>query len=124
MQRLDEHMKKTGFLDGQYMSQVFNMMRDNDLIWSFVVNNHLMGRKPMAFDLLYWNSDNTRMPKMMHSLYLQKMYLENKLVEPGGITMGEVLIDLTKIKTPVYWLSTKNDHIAPWKSTFMATQLY
>ena len=124
LQRLDEHMEKTGFLDGQYMSQVFNMMRDNDLIWSFVVNNHLMGRKPMAFDLLYWNSDNTRMPKMMHSLYLQKMYIENKLFEPGGITMGEVLIDLTKIKTPVYWLSTKDDHIAPWKSTFMATQLY
>ena len=61
---------------------------------------------------------------MMHSLYLQKMYLENKLFEPDGITMGEVLIDLTKIKTPVYWLSTKDDHIAPWKSTFMATQLY
>jgi len=124
LQRLDEHMEKTGFLDGQYMSQVFNMMRDNDLIWSFVVNNYLMGREPMAFDLLYWNSDNTRMPKMMHSLYLRKMYLENKLVEPGGITMGGVPIDLTKIKTPVYWLSTKDDHIAPWKSTYMATQLY
>lgn len=124
LQRLDEHMEKTGFLDGQYMSQVFNMMRDNDLIWSFVVNNYLMGREPMAFDLLYWNSDNTRMPKMMHSLYLRKMYLENKLVEPGGITMGGVPIDLTKIKTPVYWLSTKDDHIAPWKSTYMATQIY
>jgi len=124
LQRLDEHMEKTGFLDGQYMSQVFNMMRDNDLIWSFVVNNYLMGREPMAFDLLYWNSDNTRMPKMMHSLYLRKMYLENKLVEPGGITLYGVPIDLTKIKTPVYWLSTKDDHIAPWKSTYMATQLY
>jgi polyhydroxyalkanoate synthase len=124
LQRLDEHMEKTGFLDGQYMSQVFNMMRDNDLIWSFVVNNYLLGREPMAFDLLYWNSDNTRMPKMMHSLYLRKMYLENKLVEPGGIVLDGVGIDLTKITVPVYWLSTKDDHIAPWKSTYMATQLY
>ncbi len=113
LQRLDEHMEKTGFLDGQHMSQVFNMMRDNDLIWSFVVNNYLMGREPMAFDLLYWNSDNTRMPKMMHSLYLRKMYLENKLVEAGGITLGGVPIDLSTIKTPVYWLSTRDDHIAP-----------
>ncbi|MGJ3258219.1 MAG: PHA/PHB synthase family protein [Rhodospirillales bacterium] len=124
LQRLDEHMEKKGYLDGQYMSQVFNMMRDNDLIWSFVVNNYLLGREPMAFDLLYWNSDNTRMPKMMHSLYLRKMYLENKLVEPGGITLDGVPIDLSTIKTPVYWLSTKDDHIAPWKSTYAATQLY
>jgi len=122
--RLEEHMEKQGYLDGQYMSQVFNLMRDNDLIWSFVVNNYLMGREPMAFDLLYWNSDNTRMPKMMHSLYLRKMYLQNKLVEPGGIEMGGVPIDLTKIKTPVYWLSTKDDHIAPWQSTYKATQIY
>ena len=124
LKRLDEHMEKTGYLDGQYMSQVFNMMRDNDLIWSFVVNNYLLGREPMAFDLLYWNSDNTRMPKMMHSLYLRKMYLENKLVQPGGIKLDGVGIDLTKIKVPVYWLSTKDDHIAPWKSTYKATQLY
>jgi polyhydroxyalkanoate synthase len=122
--RLEEHMDKQGYLDGQYMSQVFNLMRDNDLIWSFVVNNYLMGREPMAFDLLYWNSDNTRMPKMMHSLYLRKMYLQNKLVEPGGIELGGVPIDLSEIKTPVYWLSTKDDHIAPWQSTYKATQIY
>ncbi len=124
LERLEEHMDKQGYLDGQHMSQVFNLMRDNDLIWSFVVNNYLMGREPMAFDLLYWNSDNTRMPKMMHSLYLRKMYLQNKLVEPGGITLGDVPIDLSKIKTPVYWLSTKDDHIAPWQSTYKATQIY
>lgn len=124
LERLDKHMDQHGFLDGQHMSQVFNLMRDNDLIWSFVINNYLMGREPMAFDLLYWNSDNTRMPKMMHSLYLRKMYLENKLVEPGGISLGGVPIDLTTIKTPVYWLSTKDDHIAPWKSTYKATQIY
>ena len=124
LERLEEHMDKQGYLDGQHMSQVFNLMRDNDLIWSFVVNNYLMGREPMAFDLLYWNSDNTRMPKMMHSLYLRKMYLQNKLVEPGGITLGGVPIDLSTIKTPVYWLSTKDDHIAPWTSTYKATQIY
>lgn len=122
--RLDAHMEKHGFLDGQYMSQVFNMMRGNDLIWSFVVNNYLLGREPMAFDLLYWNSDSTRMPKMMHSLYLRKMYLENKLVQPGGITLLGEPIDLSKIEVPVYWLSTKDDHIAPWKSTYAATQIY
>lgn len=124
LERLEEHMDKQGYLDGQHMSQVFNLMRDNDLIWSFVVNHYLMGREPMAFDLLYWNSDNTRMPKMMHSLYLRKMYLQNKLVEPGGITLGGVPIDLSTIKTPVYWLSTKDDHIAPWTSTYKATQIY
>lgn len=124
LERLEHHMDKQGYLDGQHMSQVFNLMRDNDLIWSFVVNNYLMGREPMAFDLLYWNSDNTRMPKMMHSLYLRKMYLQNKLVEPGGITLNGVPIDLSTIKTPVYWLSTKDDHIAPWESTYRATQIY
>ena len=122
--RLEAHMDEQGYLDGQYMSQVFNMMRDNDLIWSFVVNNYLMGREPMAFDLLYWNSDNTRMPKMMHSLYLRKMYLENKLVEPDGITLAGVPIDLSQIKLPVYWLSTKEDHIAPWTATYKATQIF
>lgn len=121
---LEEHMAEKGYLEGSYMSQVFNMMRDNDLIWSFVVNNYLLGREPMAFDLLYWNSDNTRMPAMMHGMYLRKMYLENRLVQPGGITLAGTPIDLTKINTPVYMLSTHDDHIAPWKSTYAATQLY
>jgi len=121
---LEEHMAEKGYLEGSYMSQVFNMMRDNDLIWSFVVNNYLLGREPMAFDLLYWNSDNTRMPAMMHGMYLRKMYLENRLVQPGGITLAGTPINLTKINTPVYMLSTHDDHIAPWKSTYAATQLY
>ncbi len=124
LQLLEEHMADKGYLEGSYMSQVFNMMRDNDLIWSFVVNNYLLGREPMAFDLLYWNADNTRMPAMMHGLYLREMYLENKLVEPGAITLAGTPIDLTAIETPVYMLSTRDDHIAPWKSTYAATQLY
>ena len=124
LENLEEYMSKTGYLDGKHMSQVFNMMRDNDLIWSFVVNNYLMGREPLAFDLLYWNADNTRMPAMMHALYLREMYLKNKLVEPGGITLDGVALDLSKIEVPVYIVSTKDDHIAPWKSTYAATGLY
>jgi len=124
LDRLDEHMAEKGYLDGGHMSQVFNMMRDNDLIWSFVINNYLLGREPMAFDLLYWNADSTRMPAMMHSLYLREMYLKNKLVEPGGITLAGEALDLTKIKVPVYIVSTKEDHIAPWMSTYRATQIY
>jgi len=99
------------------------MMRNNDLIWSFVVNNYLMGREPLAFDLLYWNSDSTRMPAMMHNMYLRKMYLENDLIKPGGIELDGVPIDLGKVKIPVYMVATKEDHIAPWKSTYRATGL-
>jgi len=124
LEKLDAHLDKVGYLDGAQMSQVFNMMRDNDLIWSFVVNNYLMGREPMAFDLLYWNADSTRMPAMMHKAYLRNMYLDNKLVEPGGMSLNDQPLDLRQIKTPVYLASTKDDHIAPWKSTYAATQLY
>lgn len=123
LEKLDEHLQKAGVLDGGRMSQIFSMMRDNDLIWSFVINNYLMGREPMAFDLLYWNADNTRMPAMMHSFYLREMYLNNKLREPGGITLDGVAIDLRKIKQPAYWISTVDDHIAPWKSTYASTQI-
>ena len=106
------------------MATTFNMLRANDLIWSFVINNYLMGKDPFPFDLLYWNSDSTRMPAAMHSFYLRKMYQENKLVEPGGLTLRGTKIDLRKIKTPTFILSTREDHIAPWKSTYAATQLY
>ncbi|MHA1601146.1 MAG: PHA/PHB synthase family protein, partial [Alphaproteobacteria bacterium] len=102
----------------------FNMLRANDLIWSFVVNNYLLGKDPFPFDLLYWNSDSTRMPAAMHSFYLRKMYQENLLAKPGGIELKGVPIDLGKIKTPAFLLSTKEDHIAPWKSTYAATQLF
>ncbi len=121
---LDQHMAQRGYLDGRYMATVFNLLRDNDLIWSFVVNNYLLGKEPRAFDLLYWNSDSTRMPAMMHSFYLRKMYLQNELVKPGGIQLLGVPIDLRTIKIPVYILSTREDHIAPWKSTYAATQIY
>ncbi len=121
---MDQMMAERGFLDGREMATTFNMLRANDLIWSFVINNYLLGKEPFPFDILYWNSDSTRMPYAMHSFYLRKFYQENQLVEPGGVTLGGVPIDLRKIRTPTYILSTREDHIAPWMSTYAATQLF
>ena len=121
---LEERMNAKGYLEGRDMATTYNMLRANDLIWSFVVNNYLLGKSPFPFDLLYWNSDSTRMPAAMHSFYLRKMYQENLLVKPGGITLAGVPIDLGKIRTPAFILSTREDHIAPWRSTYAATRLY
>jgi len=123
LQALEKRMNEKGYLEGSAMATTFNMLRANDLIWSFVVNNYLLGKDPFPFDLLYWNSDSTRMPAAMHSFYLRKMYQENRLVEPGGIELLGVPIDLRKIQTPIFMLSTREDHIAPWKSTYALTQL-
>ena len=120
---LEKRMNERGFLEGSEMAGTFNMLRANDLIWSFVVNNYLMGKDPFPFDLLYWNSDSTRMPAAMHSYYLRNMYLANLLKEPGGLTLGGVKIDISKVKTPCYFISTIEDHIAPWKSTYMGARL-
>ncbi len=120
---LEERMNEKGYLDAQAMGTTFNMLRANDLIWSFVVNNYLLGKDPFPFDLLYWNADSTRMPAAMHSFYLRQMYQENRLSK-GEIELLGTKIDLTKIKVPVFILSTREDHIAPWKSTYAATQLY
>jgi polyhydroxyalkanoate synthase len=121
---LDDKMQKLGYLEGREMATTFNMLRANDLIWSFVVNNYLLGQEPFPFDLLYWNDDSTRMPAKMHSFYLHRMYQQNDLVKPGGIDLLGVKLDLRKIKLPTYILSTREDHIAPWKSTYRATQVY
>ena len=120
---LEDKMNKRGYLEGSEMATTFNMLRANDLIWSFVVNNYLLGNDPFPFDLLYWNADSTRMPARMHSFYLRKMYQENLLAVPSGITLGGVPIDLRKIKTPAISCPTREDHIAPWKSTYRGTQL-
>ena len=117
-------MKKAGYLDASDMALTFNMLRSNDLIWSFVINNYLLGRKPAAFDLLYWNNDSTRMPIAMHSYYLREMYLKNRLVEPGGITLNGIPVDLSKIEIPIFLQSSKDDHIAPYPSVYKATRLY
>ena len=120
---LEKKMAERGYLEGSEMATTFNMLRANDLIWSFVVNNYLMGKDPFPFDLLYWNSDSTRMPCAMHSFYLRNMYLGNKLREPGGIEIAGVAIDISKVKTPCYFISTVEDHIAPWKSTYKGAHL-
>lgn len=118
LRNIEEKMNRDGYLDGADMATTFNMLRSNDLIWSFVINNYLLGREPLAFDLLYWNSDSTRMPARMHSEYLRTMYLENRFKDEGGMVLDGTPIHVGGIKTPSYFLSTIEDHIAPWKSTF------
>jgi polyhydroxyalkanoate synthase len=119
---LERKMNERGYLEGSEMAGTFNLLRANDLVWSFVVNNYLMGKDPFPFDLLYWNSDSTRMPARMHSFYLRNMYINNRLGKPGGISLGGVPIDLSKVKIPAYFISTVEDHIAPWKTTYIGAR--
>ncbi len=112
-----------GVLEGSKMATTFNMLRANDLIWSFVINNYMLGKQPMPFDLLYWNSDTTRMPEKTHLFYLRECYKENNLAK-GRMTLGGVKIDLSKVKVPVYLQSAKEDHIAPYRSIFKTTKLF
>ena len=120
---LEKQMAETGFLDGAKMANTFNMLRANDLIWPYVINNYLKGKEPVAFDLLYWNSDSTRMPAANHSFYLRSCYLENRLAK-GEMEIGGERIDLGRIKTPAYMLATREDHIAPAKSVFIGAQMF
>ncbi|UYN97601.1 MAG: class I poly(R)-hydroxyalkanoic acid synthase [Enhydrobacter sp.] len=121
---IEQVMEKKGYLDGTEMATTFNMLRANDLIWSFVVNNYLMGKDPFPFDLLFWNADATRLPAAMHSYYLRNMYQKNLLVQPGGLVIDNVPIDLRKVSIPVYLQAGKEDHIAPARSVYKATQLF
>jgi len=123
VENLERRMQERGYLEGSEMAATFNLLRANDLVWSFVVNNYLLGKDPFPFDLLYWNSDSTRMPAKMHSFYLRNMYLANRLKDPGGIALGGVPIDLRKIVIPAYFVSTLEDHIAPWESTYKGARL-
>jgi polyhydroxyalkanoate synthase len=122
IENLERRMNERGYLEGSEMAGTFSMLRSNDLVWSFVINNYLMGKEPFPFDLLYWNSDSTRMPAKMHSFYLRNMYLRNALKDPGGVTLAGVPIDLGKVRTPAYFISTAEDHIAPWKSTYLGAK--
>ena len=117
-------LEHTGMLNGKDLAMVFSMLRANDLIWSYVVNNYLKGKTPPPFDILYWNSDPTNLPSSMYISYIQNMYLENKLVQPGGLTICGEPIDLSKVTTPSYFLSTIEDHIAPWTATFKTVNLF
>ena len=114
---IEERMEDKGYLPGARMADAFNLLRSNDLIWSYVVNNYLLGKDPAPFDLLYWNSDATRMPAGVHSFYLRECYLDNKLSQ-GKLVLDNVRIDLKKVKVPIYNLAAKEDHIAPLPSVF------
>ena len=124
VEALEKRMVERGYLEGSEMATTFNMLRANDLIWSFVVNNYLLGRDPFPFDLLYWNSDSTRMPAAMHSYYLRNMYLRNLLAKPGGLVLNGTPIDLGKVEVPLYFVATVEDHIAPWKSSYAGARLF
>ena len=122
--RIKSHVAEKGYLEGHHMADMFNLMRENDLIWSFVVNNYLMGREPPPFDLLYWNADSTRLPATMLVSYLRNMYRQNLLMKPGGLILGGTPIDLRTVRAPTYFLATRDDHIAPWRSCYPGTQAF
>jgi polyhydroxyalkanoate synthase len=121
---VERRMGERGFLEGHEMATTFNLLRANDLIWSFVVNNYLLGKDPFPFDLLYWNADSTRMPAAMHAFYLRNMYLENTLVRPGALEIAGTTIDMHDVTVPSFWLATREDHIAPWKSVYASMRLF
>lgn len=124
LETMERDMAEKGYFEGRNLKDTFSLLRANDLIWTFVVNNYLLGREPFPFDLLYWNDDSTNMPAAMHSFYLRNMYRDNLLVKPGGIIIDKTPVDITKVKTPTYFLSTREDHIAPWQSTYATTQIF
>ena len=120
---LERDMQASGVLEGSKMAMAFNMLRSNDLIWSYVVSNYLKGQPPSAFDLLHWNSDATRMPAANHSYYLRNCYLENRL-STGSMVLDNTLLDLSKVKVPIYNLATREDHIAPADSVLYGSQFF
>ncbi|HEX4097516.1 MAG TPA: class I poly(R)-hydroxyalkanoic acid synthase [Caulobacteraceae bacterium] len=112
-----------GVLSGQAMADTFNALRSNDLIWSFFVNNYLMGKEPRPFDLLFWNADQTRMPKALHLFYLRKFYGDNALAK-GELVLDNVRLDLGAVTTPIYVQSSREDHIAPYRSVYRGAKLF
>ena len=120
---VEQQMMERGYLDSREMSNMFNLLRSNDLIWANVVNNYLMGEKPPAFDLLYWNSDGTRMARAAHSWYLRNTYVENNLMVPGRIRLKGEAIDLGRIRQDIYAVGAEKDHIVPWDAAWRITQL-
>ncbi|HEX5931171.1 MAG TPA: class I poly(R)-hydroxyalkanoic acid synthase [Methyloceanibacter sp.] len=123
LKALEEMMAEQGYLDGSRMAAVFNMLRPRDLIWPYVVNNYLLGKKPFPFDLLYWNADSTRLPAANHAFYLREFYHLNRLAK-GEMQLGGVKLDLSRVKIPIYELFTKEDHIAPAASVFRGSKLF
>jgi polyhydroxyalkanoate synthase subunit PhaC len=123
VEALEQRMAERGYLEGRAMATVFNLLRSNDLIWPYVITNYLKGKAPFPFDLLYWNSDATRMPAANHSFYVRNCYLDNKLAK-GSMTIGNTRIDLKAITAPIYNLATREDHIAPAKSVALGCKFF
>ncbi len=121
---LEERINARGFLDGKLVDVTFRTLRANDLVWSFFVSNYLLGKSPKPFDILYWNADSTNMPAAMHTFLMRSMYLENRLREPGGVTLAGVPIDVTRVDTPAYVFSARDDHITPWKTGYASAKLF
>jgi polyhydroxyalkanoate synthase len=123
LETLNTFMAQRGYLDGSRMANVFNMLRPRDLIWPYIVNNYLLGKKPFPFDLLYWNQDSTRMPAANHNYYLREFYGANRLSK-GELSLAGTRLDMKKVKIPVYELATKEDHIAPARSVYAGSLLF
>jgi polyhydroxyalkanoate synthase len=119
---IERHTRETGFLDGCHMKDMFSLLRENDLIWNYVVSSYLLGRPPPAFDILHWNADNTRLPARMLTDFLRNIYMENCLVNAGKLHLAGRPIDLGRVTLPCYFLSTIDDHIAPWRACYAGTQ--
>lgn len=124
IQKLEMRMSRKGYLEGSAMASAFSMLRANELIWNAVINHYLLGKEAPAFDLLHWNADSTRMPEAMHSFYLRNMYMENLLSQPGGLELAGEPLHIGQVKIPVYFLSTLEDHIAPWRTTYVGARLF
>jgi polyhydroxyalkanoate synthase len=120
---IEKEMESKGYFDGRYLSNSFSLLRANDLIWSFFVNNYLLGKSPVAFDLLFWNNDPSNLAPSMHSYYLRNMYLDNLLAAPGALKMFETPIDLGKIDCDSFWLAGSEDHIVPWQGAYKSMNL-
>ncbi|MEM6781587.1 MAG: class I poly(R)-hydroxyalkanoic acid synthase [Pseudomonadota bacterium] len=122
LEKITQDMQDKGLLEASHLQKTFSMLRANDLIWSFIINNYMMGREPFPFDLLYWNDDSTNMPATMHRNYLRDMYRDNKLVQKDALSVHDTPVDIETIETPAYFLSTRDDHIAPWIGTYKGAQ--
>ncbi len=123
LKSLEEMMAERGYLDGSRMATVFNMLRPRDLIWPYIINNYMLGKKPFPFDLLFWNQDSTRMPAANHSFYLREFYHENRLAK-GELTLAGTRLELKRVKLPIYELAAREDHIAPAQSVFIGARMF
>ena len=117
-------MGNGGLMKGQDLASTFSFLRPNDLVWNYVVGNYLKGETPPAFDLLYWNSDSTNLPGPWYAWYLRNFYLENKLPQPGGVTVCGEKLDLSKVNLPMYIYGSREDHIVPIQGAYASTQVF